>query len=140
MLYPLNDYAEYDTFVTLQIQRRFVMKRKHPANLFVRDCITKALFNLMKKKDYLEITVSEIVNAAGVSRNSFYRNYQSIEDIIRQHMTEQTKKWWDEYMANILSLQGIDKKKAEGVMRKVSEILMLGRSLSVRLVISCQRP
>lgn len=47
---------------------------------------------------------------------------------------------WDEYMANILALQGIDKKKADGIMRKVSEILMLGRSLAVRLVISCQRP
>lgn len=47
---------------------------------------------------------------------------------------------WDEYMANILALQGIDKKKADSVMRKVSEILMLGRSLAVRLVISCQRP
>ena len=77
------------------------MKRKHPANQFVRDCITKALFNLMKKKDYREITVSEIVKTAGVSRNSFYRNYQSIEDIIRQHMTERTEKWWAEYMANL---------------------------------------
>lgn len=47
---------------------------------------------------------------------------------------------WDEYMANILFLQGIEKKKAESVMKKVSEILMLGRSLAVRLVISCQRP
>ena len=47
---------------------------------------------------------------------------------------------WDEYVANILALQGIDKKKAEAVMRKVSEILMLGRSLAVRLVIACQRP
>ena len=77
------------------------MKRKHPANLFVRDCITTALFNLMKKKDYREITISEIVKTAGVSRNSFYRNYQSIEDIIRQHMTERTEKWWAEYMANL---------------------------------------
>lgn len=47
---------------------------------------------------------------------------------------------WDEYMANILSLMGTDKKKAESVMRKVSEILMLGRSLAVKLVIACQRP
>jgi len=48
--------------------------------------------------------------------------------------------FWDEYVANILALQGIDKKKAEAVMRKVSEVLMLGRSLAVRLVIACQRP
>lgn len=47
---------------------------------------------------------------------------------------------WDEYMANILALLGKEKKKAEAVMQKVSEILMLGRSLAVRLVIVCQRP
>ena len=47
---------------------------------------------------------------------------------------------WDEYMANILALQSRDKKEADSVMRKVSEILMLGRSLGVRLLISCQRP
>ncbi len=46
---------------------------------------------------------------------------------------------WDEYMANILSIQNTDKKKADEIMRKVSEILMLGRSLGVRLVVSCQR-
>lgn len=47
---------------------------------------------------------------------------------------------WDEYMANILALLGTEKKKAEAVMHKVSEILMLGRSLAIRLVIVCQRP
>lgn len=48
--------------------------------------------------------------------------------------------FWDEYMANILAIQNINKKKVDEIMRKVSEILMLGRSLAVRLVISCQRP
>ena len=47
---------------------------------------------------------------------------------------------WDEYVANVLSLINEDKKQAQEVMRKVSEILMLGRSLAVRLVVSCQRP
>lgn len=47
---------------------------------------------------------------------------------------------WDEYMGNILALLGSEKKKAEAVMHKVSEILMLGRSLAVRLIIACQRP
>lgn len=61
---------------------------------------------------------------------------QSGEDTSRNFITL----FWDEYMANILALQGRDKKKAESVMHKVSEILMLGRSLAVRLVIACQRP
>lgn len=47
---------------------------------------------------------------------------------------------WDEYMAQMLAHISEDKKATAVVMGKVSEILMLGRSLSVRLVISCQRP
>ena len=47
---------------------------------------------------------------------------------------------WDEYMAAILNLLAEDKKKASAVMGKVSEILLLGRSLSVRFVCVCQRP
>jgi hypothetical protein len=47
---------------------------------------------------------------------------------------------WDEYIANILALTNEDKKLAAAVMNKVSEILLMGRSMSVRLVASMQRP
>jgi len=47
---------------------------------------------------------------------------------------------WDEYMANILALTAEDKKLATTVMGKVSEILLMGRSMSVRFLCSCQRP
>jgi len=47
---------------------------------------------------------------------------------------------WDEYMANVLSLVNEDKKSAAVVMNKVSELLLLGRSLSVRLITTMQRP
>ena len=45
---------------------------------------------------------------------------------------------WDEYMANILALN-VDKKHATEVMNKVSEILLMGRSMSIRLITSMQR-
>jgi hypothetical protein len=61
---------------------------------------------------------------------------QSGEDTSRNPVTF----IWDEYMANILAIQSVERKKADEVMRKVSEILMLGRSHAVRLIISCQRP
>lgn len=49
--------------------------------------------------------------------------------------------FWDEYMAQTLALISEDKKASAVVMGKVSEILMLGRSLGpVRITISCQRP
>ena len=47
---------------------------------------------------------------------------------------------WDEYMANILSLTNVDKKLAAVTMNKVSEILLMGRSMAVRIIVSCQRP
>ena len=61
---------------------------------------------------------------------------QSGEDTSRSPITL----IWDEYMAQVLSLTSEDKKAAAAVMGKVSEILLLGRSLSVRITISCQRP
>lgn len=61
---------------------------------------------------------------------------QSGEDTSRNPVTLV----WDEYMAQMLALISEDKKAAAVVMGKVSEILMLGRSLFVRLIISCQRP
>jgi len=61
---------------------------------------------------------------------------QSGEDASRHPVTL----IWDEYMANILALTNEDKKAAAVVMNKVSEILLLGRSLSVRLIATMQRP
>lgn len=61
---------------------------------------------------------------------------QSGEDTSRNPITL----FFDEYMAAILNLLAQDKKKATAVMGKVSEILLLGRSLSVRFICVCQRP
>lgn len=47
---------------------------------------------------------------------------------------------WDEYMANMLALTNEDKKVAAVVMNKIGEILLLGRSLSVRFIATLQRP
>ena len=49
--------------------------------------LTKALLSLLEKKSLSEITVSELCNEAGLSRLSFYRNYDSMEEIIREHLT-----------------------------------------------------
>ena len=48
----------------------------------VKHEIAKAFMSLMTKKTYLDITVTDIVNEAGVARASFYRNFNSIGDII----------------------------------------------------------
>ena len=47
-----------------------------------RQMIEDALFALMEEKEYRQISVSEITERAGVARRTFYRLYQSKEDVI----------------------------------------------------------
>ena len=52
------------------------------ANRITRESICTAFLELIKTKEFKDITISEIVRRAGVSRQSFYRNYASKEDIV----------------------------------------------------------
>ena len=58
------------------------MDKRKEANLRVKKNITEALFALMDKKDFSNITVTDIIEEAKVARASFYRNYESKEDIL----------------------------------------------------------
>lgn len=82
-----------------------------------------------------------------------YRSYKSSIEaldavysiLIARISGEDTKRYpvtlfWDEYIAGVLALIAEDKKTAAVVMNKVSEILLLGRSMNVRITITCQRP
>ena len=44
--------------------------------------IMNAVKLLMGEKNYMDITVTEIISKAGVARASFYRNFNSISDVI----------------------------------------------------------
>ena len=47
---------------------------------YVVDQIIQALYILMGEKDYSDITVTEVIKRAQVSRASFYRHFSSIGD------------------------------------------------------------
>ena len=55
-------------------------------NFRAKDFIVQALFKLIDSKNYDEITITDIAKKAGVTRISFYRNFESKEDILRQEM------------------------------------------------------
>ena len=48
----------------------------------VEEKIKSALIRLLKKKNYLSITVTDIVQEAGVARASFYRVFGSIDKVL----------------------------------------------------------
>ena len=62
------------------------MGKEQNLNECVKESITVALLNLMRKKEFSEIRVTEIVKTAGVGRTSFYRNFESKEDVLKRHI------------------------------------------------------
>ncbi|SDG01547.1 TetR/AcrR family transcriptional regulator [Marvinbryantia formatexigens] len=58
------------------------MDKRTQENMRVKMCITDALFDLMQEKSISDITVTEIIRRAGVARASYYRNYDSKEDVL----------------------------------------------------------
>lgn len=68
-----------------ELERRDILRLSNEqANQITKECLFEALLILMKKKPFDKITVSELVERAGVSRTTFYRNYSSIEQIITE--------------------------------------------------------
>lgn len=62
-------------------------------NTYVKKQLTSALLKLLETKELREISVSEIAEAAGVHRVSFYRNYTEKEDILREHIKATYGDW-----------------------------------------------
>lgn len=62
-------------------------------NTYVKRQITKALISLMSKKKINDISISEICDKAQVARASFYRNYDSKEEVIQHHTDTLINDW-----------------------------------------------
>ena len=69
-------------------------------NTYVKKQITATLIDLLKKKSLPEISISELTDKAGISRVSFYRNYQSKEDILKEESNRLIKEWGKLYESN----------------------------------------
>ena len=64
------------------------MDKRIVDNMRVRSTASKALIELMKCRNFSEISVTDIVNKAGIARQSYYRNFTCKEDLIREYMLE----------------------------------------------------
>lgn len=69
-------------------------------NAYVTEHLTNAMLALLRDKPLSDISISELIETAGVGRASFYRNYESKEDILRAHTGKIFREWTDEYAKN----------------------------------------
>ncbi len=64
------------------------MELKKNNGLFLKECMFIAFMELLREKPLDVITITEITSRAGVSRMTFYRNYNSKEEIVRDFFAE----------------------------------------------------
>lgn len=61
-------------------------KKNSSRNEFTRICIAEAVIALLKEKNLQEIRISNVVLKAGVSRMTFYNNYHSVEEVLKDYL------------------------------------------------------
>ena len=62
-----------------------------------RKRITDALLSLLEKHPYNEITITQICQEAQIVRQTYYRNFSQKDDILRLHVTNLLKGYYDKY-------------------------------------------
>lgn len=72
-------------------------------NYSVKREMMDAFMELMAEKSYMDITVTDIVNTAQVARASFYRNFNSISDVIDAIMEELANEFEEDILPAISS-------------------------------------
>lgn len=78
----------------LQTEVDCIVKVKREA--MVSAYLTDALLILMREKKYRDISITGICKKAGVTRMSFYRNYESKEDILKKWIASVTEDFLEE--------------------------------------------
>ncbi len=64
------------------------MRTRNESNKLAKECIVTALIELMKVRDFHDITITDLTRKAGVSRMAYYRNYTSKEDILNKFIDD----------------------------------------------------
>ena len=88
-----------NTSVTKDGEMYMIKKRQSSSNIFARKSMVKSLMDLMEKKPFSAITITEITAKANVSRMTYYRNYSSKEDIFRGYLDDILYDYYEEALS-----------------------------------------
>ena len=92
-----------------QIRKNVSPMSNQGRNAYVIEHITDALLNLLQEKPIEDISISELCELAKIGRASFYRNFNSKEDILRayihqlfQEWTKENRQWENQLLSDLL--------------------------------------
>lgn len=90
-------------------------KTNNPVALTSQKWLLEALLELMQEKPYHQITIKDLTLRAQVDRSTFYRNFDTKEDILNQSI----ERIADEYIANLSVQQTLDMEKVSDIFFKL---------------------
>ena len=73
------------------------MARGNKTTEFLKECLSDALIQLMREKDFEIISIKEIEDTAGVGRATWFRNYTSKNEALTFKFVQVWKRWADEH-------------------------------------------
>ncbi len=74
-------------------QLDILRKNNEESREFTRSCISFALITLLQKEQEIAaLSITKLCSVAGVSRAAFYRNYDSIDDVLSDKVREMAVK------------------------------------------------
>ncbi len=83
-----------------QTERNVSPMSNEGRNAYVIEHLTEAFLELLEEKEIGDISISQLVEKAGVGRASFYRNYKCKEDILKSYLNVLFCEWTDEWNKN----------------------------------------
>lgn len=73
-----------------QTERNVSPRSNEGRNTYVIQHLTDAMLSLLSEKPIEDISISELIDRAGVGRASFYRNFKSKEDVLQKYTDKVT--------------------------------------------------
>lgn len=88
-----NKYYKSLPYVAFEIGGKMMHSTNNPIAIQSKKWLTTALLDLMKDKPYDKITVKEIAEKADLNRSTFYRNFNTKEDVINYYLDYLTEEY-----------------------------------------------
>lgn len=93
----------------------------------VKQSTAKALFCLMERKSFSDITVTELVKRAGIARATYYRNYSSKEAVLEEYIDDILNTFNLEYPVETVS----DRFTARHILRVLDYVSRYHKDLQI---------
>lgn len=74
-----------------------------------QEYLTTALLQLLQTTDLNDIKISQLVTRAGVSRMAFYRNFETLEDVLVAYFEPEIRQIFDEVLNHVTATEKLQR-------------------------------